>query len=83
MKKAIIAILMLLTIGCSDPKRDEFSQGVLTYTDYKTEVGSVQVIDIEHNGHKYIVFKSMMFTHGVSIQIIHDPDCKCFKEDQQ
>ncbi len=38
---------------------------------------NVKIYDVEHNGHSYIIFRTIS-TYGVSMEVIHDPDCYCW-----
>ena len=72
MKKIIIAIITLLSItACySDSENCERVED-----DFYCSESGVMIVDIEHQGHKFIYFKA-----GYSGNALHSPDCPCMKE---
>ena len=43
----------------------------------RTRLDDVRIYDVEHNGHKYIIFRTQG-GYGVSMVVEHDPDCPCW-----
>lgn len=42
----------------------------------------IRIYDVKHNGHQYIVFH-VKGGYSEALQVKHDPDCKCQKEDEK
>lgn len=76
MKKAIISLL-LLAAGCSEAT--EPTERVKTNPFPDT---GIRIYDIQHGGHNWVVFfKQGAYSAVMDVQ--HDPDCLCQKEDKQ
>lgn len=70
--KAILRLLavifvLLATTQCEEVEHQSLSTGI----------SDVRIYDVEHNGHKYIVFRTVA-GYGVSMVVEHDPDCPCW-----
>ena len=72
-------IILGLFVGCAcpGPNDDEIPKPV-EYIYYKDGISpgkyKVPVIKFEYNGHQYIRFGEYQST-----SVVHDPDCKCHK----
>ena len=79
MKKAIL-FLLLLAVSCQGKQSAIQEDPSSTTAEIPgTWNNPVRVFDVEHNGHRYIVFHSRQ-GYGVTMQVIHDPDCNCAKQ---
>lgn len=74
---AIAMMILGLFVGCTTKQNPD---GVKVerngeYIDYSPGCDPLEVIHLEYNGHKYILFNSY---HRLGV--IHDPDCPCHKK---
>ena len=76
MKKALL-LLSLSVSACSGE-----TQPASTVIPTKYVGDEIRVYDAEHNGHQYVVFY-VKGGYGEALQVKHDPDCKCQKEEDQ
>lgn len=75
MKKAIISLL-LLAAGCSEAA----TPGTLVQTGFTPDTG-IRIYDVQHGGHNWIIFFKQG-AYSAVMDVKHDPDCPCKKEDQ-
>lgn len=70
--KAILRLLavffvLLATTQCEEAEHQSLPTGT----------SDIRIYDVEHNGHKYIIFRTIS-GYGVSMVVEHDPDCPCW-----
>lgn len=72
--KKVLLLLSLVVMSC-----DGETQSASTVIPTKYVGDEIRVYDAEHNGHQYVVFH-VKGGYGEALQVLHDPDCKCQKE---
>lgn len=76
MKKAIISLL-LLAAGCSEATAPDSQVKTNPFPD-----SGIRIYDVQHGGHNWVVFFKQG-AYSAVMDVHHDPDCPCQKEDQQ
>ena len=76
MKKILICLVAFGLFGCSENTRQEMKQRQEQEAKYKTKTcyssGDIRVLDVEIEGHQYIIFDGYY-----SGNIIHAAHCPC------
>ena len=62
-----ISLIILATTMCEEAEHQSVPAGP----------DNIKIYDVEHNGHSYIIFRTT-YGYGVSMEVIHDPDCYCW-----
>ena len=65
-KVLVVVLSMIFVSGCSDETTKKRYEGV----------------EFEYNGHSYIEFIQYTWKATDIIGTVHNPDCKCYKEDK-
>ncbi len=78
--KKVILFLLLLAASCQGKQSAVQEVPQIEVAQIPGPLANpVHAFDIEHNGHKYIIFHSKQ-GYGVAMYVIHDPDCDCAKQ---